>query len=239
MLEGDVYPVSMTRMPDSASSRVRNAAQPPEWRGTREPVRPGTAADGPLSASSQTNAHQPEIPLRSNRQFPGGPEHSFQLKNTARGWGDGAFRSLGRALGQVHFAAEYRVILHRQPKRANIALHAAAGPQLHPAAGHHVALYMAQNQHVSGEEVRLNTGVGPDGQPALGKRHRPLHVPIHNQVFTPLYFAANHDALADARGCILHCHGFVPSMSPNKALPELYATRPVASIQKPDSRLGV
>ena len=138
----------------------------------------------------------------------------------------GAIGPLGHGLRQVHLAAEDGVVFHRQAQGANIAFHGAAGAQFHAAAGHHVALNLAQNQHVLGGEVGGNIGIGANRQPALREADGPLHAPIHNQVFTALHFAANHDGLADARGSILHCHGFVPSVGQNKALPELYATRP-------------
>ena len=50
---------------------------------------------------------------------------------------------LGGGLRQVHLAAEDGIVFDREAQRADIALEVAPGPQLHAAAGHHVALHMA------------------------------------------------------------------------------------------------
>ena len=62
----------------------------------------------------------------------------------------------------------------------------------------------AHDQNVFGGEIGGNVGIGADGQPALQEAHGTLHAPIHNQIFTALHFAANHNGLADVCGNVFN-----------------------------------
>jgi hypothetical protein len=95
-----------------------------------------------------------------------------------------------RACVRSTFAAEYRIILHRQPQGANIALHCSRRavprgrwPPRCPEPG-------PGSERPWRKGRRLERCIGPNGQPALGEVNGPLHAPIHNQVFTALHFAA-------------------------------------------------
>src|ERR1700691_529558 len=98
----------MMRRPGSASSRLRNADQPPEWRGTRGPVQPATVAAEPLSRFFSNQRP-------SNSNSPRG-----QTANRLTFWklgvpsidsaGDLTFKGLSSALRQIHSSPEYRVV---------------------------------------------------------------------------------------------------------------------------------
>jgi hypothetical protein len=66
-------------------------------------------------------------------------------------------------------------------------------------------------------------GIWTDGEPALGESDSSFDAAIYDEVLTALHFAVNDDALADARWGILLSHKIRPSVTRNRALPELYA----------------
>ena len=80
-----------------------------------------------------------------------------------------AVGSFGDGLGEVYLAAENGIIFDSQAEGANIAFNRAAGAQFHASAGCHIALHLAENEHILGGQIGFNVCAGTDGQPAVNQ----------------------------------------------------------------------
>jgi hypothetical protein len=114
------------------------------------------------------------------------------------------------ALRKVDFAPKDGVVFHRESQRANIAFDRAAGPQFYAAAGDNISVNLALNQNIPSREIRSNVCSWADGEPALRQSHGSFDTPVDDQVFSALYFPANHDGLAYPSRTIFGCHGSIP-----------------------------
>ena len=151
-----------------------------------------------------------------------------------------AFVALGDGLRQVHLAAEDGIVFDGQAQGADIALEVAPGTQFHAAAGHHVALHMAHDQHVFGSRSAATLALGPmvsrlsarltvpSTRPSTIRSSLPFTSP---QITIVLPIRA--EALSTAMISILPWGlGYrIPRDVPShrnclEALPELYAKRP-------------
>ena len=134
----------MTRNPGSACRRLRTAAQPPEWRGTRGPENPGafSGAALPCFLSNQrpsnlkspcdhsTRAVTAVNPERTDQPNRSGAQPYRRSSVDAGQHAAAALGSLGSpcgALAQVHASAKHGIVFHRQARSANIAFHHGAG----------------------------------------------------------------------------------------------------------------
>jgi hypothetical protein len=121
----------------------------------------------------------------------------------------GGFGDLG-ALRKIYFSAEDGIVFHRESQRANIAFDGATGTQFDAASSHNVSVNLALNQNVPCCEIRSNVRTWADGESALCQSYGSFDTPVDDQVFSALYFPANHDGLAYPSRTIFGCHGSIP-----------------------------
>lgn len=95
---------------------------------------------------------------------------------------------------------ENGIILDGKTQGLDVSLEVASGTQLHTARGHHIALYLSQNQNVSGGKICGNFCVGTNGEAVIAEIDGPFHSPIYDEVLFAFDFTADHDRLANPRG---------------------------------------
>src|SRR5271167_466464 len=106
----------MMRSPGSACKRFRNAAQAPEWRGTRGPVSPADPGDAAascfLSNQRPSTVHSSNGRAHADEEIKGCPARVFWVleSTVAVVLQDNALGAFRNRLSQVHLAAKDGIV---------------------------------------------------------------------------------------------------------------------------------